>query len=935
MNQNASPVPPLPQRLLHQVRSLLCRWRRALYAVLAVLVLFGLLGYFWLPGFAKGKAEMLLSEKLHRPVSVGKVSINPYTLEATIENLRIGERAGEGVLFGFESLYVNLSTASIARMAPVVSAVTLKGPQVHLQRNADGSLSIDDLIDEFSKQPESEPARFSVSNVLVEKGSLVFDDKLKQSRQQVSDIHVGLPFLANFESAEEVWVQPHFSARINDDTQIVLEGKARPFADKREMVLDLKLDGLDLTEVDEYAPVIKGLKLGGAKLDTALDIVFAQAEGKAPSIRLSGDVVLRELALASTTGLPWQFRGERLALRLQAVDPLLKQPLQLALEGGNLRLRQGDKPELLLNTLALNEVTADLQARTASFALDAKVNKEGRLQTKGSLAWGETRADLDVAADNVELVALQGFAGDRLNAWLTRGALSFAGKINAAGKPLNVAVSGDAHLNNFNVLDKQGGGELLRWRSLDIGGIAVNTAPLKVDIESIALTDFFARIAVSPEGRLNLKDLVRQDAAPVAAAPEKTTEKTAQGIAASAPVADKPAATPVRIGRITLQGGNVNFNDRFIKPNYRANLTGLSGKVGPLDAGKPGLVEIRGAVDRSAPLQILGKVDPFGKTLYLDIAAKAKGIDLPSFSPYSGKYVGYAIEKGKLSVDLRYFVENGELRAENNIFLDQLTFGQKVESPDALSVPVNLAVALLKNSRGEIDINLPISGSLNDPEFSVGGIIVKVVVNLIVKAVTSPFALLGSIFGGGADLSHVEFMPGYARLTPEAEKRLDALAKAMSDRPALKLEITGAADPVADRDGLKRAMLERRVKTQKLADMAKRGESGGGVSDVELSAAEYPKYLELAYKAEKFDKPRNLIGLTKSLPVADMERLMLDNLKAGEEEMRSLAERRARLAQNQLLSRGVSPERMFVLQPKVETPGDGKKISVGVDFSLR
>ena len=134
-------------------------------------------------------------------------------------------------------------------------------------------------------------------------------------------------------------------------------------------------------------------------------------------------------------------------------------------------------------------------------------------------------------------------------------------------------------------------------------------------------------------------------------------------------------------------------------------------------------------MDKSAPLEIKGKVDPFGSELFLNIEAKATGIDLPTFSPYSGKYVGYIIEKGKLSVDIRYHIEKGELKAENNIFLDQLTLGEKIESPDALDLPITLAIALLKNQRGEIDIDLPISGSLNDPEFSMGGVIVKVIVN--------------------------------------------------------------------------------------------------------------------------------------------------------------------------------------------------------------
>jgi hypothetical protein len=460
---------------------------------------------------------------------------------------------------------------------------------------------------------------------------------------------------------------------------------------------------------------------------------------------------------------------------------------------------------------------------------------------------------------------------------------------------------------------------------------------LRVDVKSVALADFFADVLVTPAGQLNLKDLVgpgQGDAAPGTRG--ITPAKTAPADAKAATPPPAAAPLPVRIGRITLQGGTVNFRDRFIRPNYQARLTNLAGRVGPLDPGKPGDVEIRGAVNRAAPLEILGKLDPFGAPLFLDIAASAKGIDLPNLSPYSGKYVGYAIEKGKLSVEVRYHIEQGELRADNNIFLDQLTFGEKVDSPDALNVPVNLAVALLKNTRGEIDIHLPISGSLNDPEFSVGGIIVKVLVNLVVKAVTSPFALLGSLFGGGEELSAVDFGPGRSRIAPEAEKSLDTLARALAERPGLKLEITGHADPDSDREGLKRAVLERKVRAQKAAAAAKGGQTAGSLRDIEISADEYPRYLKDAYAAETFPKPKNALGFTRSLPVPEMEQLMLANIPAGEDELRQLAERRANTVRDWLVEQGKVPaDRVFVLGAKVERQAEGKRLGSRAEFSLR
>ena len=210
----------------------------------------------------------------------------------------------------------------------------------------------------------------------------------------------------------------------------------------------------------------------------------------------------------------------------------------------------------------------------------------------------------------------------------------------------------------------------------------------------------------------------------------------------------------------------MNFQDQFIKPNYRAKLTGLAGRIGPLDPRKPGEIDIRGAVDKTAPLKIVGKIDTFGRELFLDIKATAKGIDMPTFSPYSGKYIGYAIEKGKLSVDIHYHVEKGELRAENNIFLDQLTLGEKIESPGCAVDPGESCVGIVEKQRGEIDVHLPISGSINDPQFSIGGVIVKRIINLLTKAATAPFTMLGSLFGG-EELSEIDFAPGDAQITPE------------------------------------------------------------------------------------------------------------------------------------------------------------------------
>lgn len=587
---------------------------------------------------------------------------------------------------------------------------------------------------------------------------------------------------------------------------------------------------------------------------------------------------------------------------------------------------------MIVDSLDLTLESIDLDGvKPLNLALQARVNQHGNFKANGSLAWAPLSADLMLNLDAIDLVSLQGWLGDRLTAVLTSGDVSFTGNLKASGSPLKVKANGQGKLANFNIFDSKNAYDLLRWKKLDISHLNFVNEPLLLDISTIHLSDFFARMTILPDGSLNLKQIIQS---------EKTT---VPGIAVTAaavePVGSSPVAskgeTPVHIDKIFLQNGNINFNDRFIKPNYRANLTELSGLVGPLYPGKSGKIDIHGMVSKTAPLQISGTIDPFSAELLLDIVAKVKDIDLPPFSPYSGKYIGYAIEKGKLSADVNYQIENGALTADNKIFLDQFTLGDKVDSEDAVSLPLSLAITLLKNSRGEINLHLPLKGSINDPQFNLGDVIFTAFTNLITKAITSPFTLLSSVFEGGEELSKISFTPGFADIDAEALQRLQTLSEVLKDRPSLQLEISGHVDPAEDYEGLKLAMLQNKVKAQKLAEDAKKGIASGAIADMTLTPEEYSKYLEIAYKKEIFDKPKNAIGLAKSLPAAEMEQLILAHTVITDDDLQLLAENRASAARNWLVEKGeISSERIFVVGIDETEDSDQKKGS-WAEFSLK
>ena len=612
--------------------------------------------------------------------------------------------------------------------------------------------------------------------------------------------------------------------------------------------------------------------------------------------------------------------------------PWLAQLAKLRIDDVGLRFEDKSAQPAMIQTLdgfsLSGENLGTVPGSQGSIALKGKVNQKGSVDVSGKLQLQPLDAALRIETVALPLMPLQPYFADYLNIALTRGQLSNKGEatVSQQGDKLKASYKGSLTLGDFLAVDKLNSADFLKWKSLYFGGIDFRLDPLAVNVGEIALSDFYSRLILNKEGRLNVADIVRQPA---------EGETPAPAVAKAEPAKPMP---PVKIAKITLQNGTVNFSDFFVKPNYSVNLTRLGGRVNGLSSaeGTVADMELRGSYANSAPVQIVAQLNPLAAQSYLDLKADVTGVDLVGFSPYSGKYAGYAIDKGKLSLNVGYKLENGKLDAQNKLFIDQLTFGDKVDSPDATKLPVNLAIALLKNSRGEIDLDLPISGSLDDPQFSVGGLIVKVIVNLFVKAVTSPFALLGSLFGGGEELSNIEFAAGYAALDAAAGKRLESLAKALADRDALKLEITGRADPESDREGLKRAAIERAMKAEKLKDMTKKGGEGVSLDEMRIEPEEYGVYLARAYKEAKFPKPRNLIGLHKDLPREEMEKLMLTNLPASDEDVRALAISRAEAVQAWLVGQGkVAPGRIFLLPPKIEADREAKAKSSRVDFSLR
>lgn len=595
----------------------------------------------------------------------------------------------------------------------------------------------------------------------------------------------------------------------------------------------------------------------------------------------------------------------------------------------------------------------DLSVANASTDLrqSLKVDLRTQAQGKGQVNFqGEVRPQPlsvqgKVGVAGVDLRVLQSYLDPHLNIRIAGARAQAAGRVQLqddARRGLSVRYQGRVGLSDLRLQDRVNEADFVSWRTLSLDGtdLAWTNGQVNANLGRIALSDFFGRVIINPDGQLNLAAIASRE---VGAQPKSITTPQPAGsvsapvvaAAASAPAsAASPTATAASPMKLRWQGiklskGRVDFTDNFIKPNYSANLTRIEGTISAVasDKPEPATVDVAGAVDDGAPLKITGQLHPLGPRLYTDIQGSAKGIELTRLTPYAARYAGYAIEKGSLSMTVHYKIDGGKLEAENQIFLDQLTFGEKVDSPDATKLPVLFAVSLLKNRHGEIDINLPISGSLDDPQFSVGGIIWRVIVNLITKAVMAPFSLLS---GGGDELGFVPFAPGSAELSEAARARLDTLASKLDDRPALKLEATGRADPAVDVAGLRAAHVDRLMRT------AKAKAQGQPVDEVKISPEEKSQWLTAAYKAADIKKPRNLVGLAKTLPPAEMEALLQASAPVSDAALKSLADHRGDAVKAYLSSK-IPPERVLLTASKVGTSGlpDDKGPSSRVQFDLK
>jgi len=592
--------------------------------------------------------------------------------------------------------------------------------------------------------------------------------------------------------------------------------------------------------------------------------------------------------------------------------------------------------KIRLNDIALS--AADLSTKpdsTGQADLSLEWGPGGKVQIGGEITIDPLALDMAVKVQKMDIRPLQPYLSEQAGLIVTEGLFSTAGKMKLARQAdadPSITYAGKAGLNRFASVDRKNADDFLKWNALTFDNLKVSVNPTRLSIDQISLADFFARVIVDPDGRINLATMFTTSDEPADSSGEST--------GSPAPEAVDTGKPPIRISQVLLSGGDVDFSDNFIKPNFRAKFHDLAGNVSGLEsiAEKRADVKLEGMWAKQSPVKITGQINPLIAEPYVDLNLNISDIELSPFSPYSGKYLGYVLEKGKLTFNVAYLMENQRLEGRNSIYIDQLTLGDTVDSPEAVSLPIKLAVALLKDREGNIELDLPVSGDLDDPEFKIGKVILTVLKNLIVKLVTSPFAALGSLAGGGEELSYLEFDAGQAEIAQENAEKIDKLAKILFERPGLKLDIQGSLEPEADREALRVQSLENRLKAEKLEEIIKAGESAVPLEEIVLSDEERPAVLEAVFTASALSPPVDDSGKPVELTPQIMESLLLENTEVTPDQYRELANQRAFNAKNYLLETGqVERNRIFIVEPqkgavedRQEAPAAGRVI-----FSLK
>ncbi|NBF11123.1 DUF748 domain-containing protein [Pseudomonas sp. Fl4BN1] len=957
---------------------------RALGALLTALALYSLLGFLILPGIALRVANQQLANYATTPAHIQRIELNPFSLELTLWGLSIGEPGKEQV--AFERLYANLQLDSLWTRALHLADIELDQPKTEILFDKEGKLNLLALFklpasEPTPSDPNAKPFPVRIERIKLAGGYLHFQDlrpsepiefiynKLEFELKNLStlpDDSADMTLVAtgpeggqidwsgNFsvtpltsegtlkvtDGKMKAWwpyvrdavplvledgvvnLSTHYKFSLAKETELLLDNTSisiAPFAikapDGRPLArlerLDVSETTLDLAKQQVIVGKISSQKLetwAALEADGQLDWQKLFASQPAKPATAPQPATAESPKEPAAPSKPWQVLLKDVELRnyqVHLADRQAKPAVALELGPLNLDLKNFD---------SLNQSPFTLK-------LDTGLGKQGKVSASGEVNLNPITAKLKVQTKDIDLRVAQSYISPFIRLELRSGMLGSDLAVDLKKvEPLTFSVTGRAEVEQLHTLDTLKTRDFVKWKQVVVEGLNYQHGD-SLSISRLNLTQPYARFIINDDRTTNIDDLL---------IPQPASSKPA---AKPAPSTSK--ALGIHIGEIAINDGSANFADLSLTPNFATAVQQLNGHVGTIDSrqAKPAEVDVKGKVDRYAPVTIKGSVNPFDPMAALDIATSFKRVELTTLTPYSGKFAGFRIRKGRLNLDLHYMITNGQLKAENKLVVEQLQLGEKVDSPDAVDLPIRLAVALLKDTDGKISIELPISGDLNNPQFSVMPIVWQTLRNLVLRAAEAPFKFIGGLItgGGSEDLSNVSFAPGSSELSKESESALTTLAKALKERPALRLEIEGTSAQSSDGPLIAQQRLEREYQYNYYKILQRRGDKvPAQASLLQVPEGEKAPLLEGIYRTRlKQQPPAEWTQLSRDERTAKLREGLIKFWSGSDVLLRQLGQERASSIKDFLVDKGqLADDRVYFIDANLgQAESDGKVIT--------
>jgi hypothetical protein len=915
--------------------------------------LYALAGFALLPFLLEQKLPPLVQERTGAKLTLGAVRFNPFRFTLEADNVRLLD-ADDLPLFGLEALHADADLGdSFAARRPVIREIRLTAPDVHWQRLADGGGNFSRLFEhpEETRQESALPPP-RIDWLVLERGALEFVDEARhktialremviEARNLLPEAGASAPFAFKAVSGEgetlalngtlqrEPWTL-NGEARLDQvrlpfwwgwfggvdglalaDGGLALEApflwRAGESADWRLGPGRLRLSGVKLNETATQTPLLEAaeltadsLSVDGAARRIAVERVTARAvhatgRRTAEGFNFQRRSSAQTPADAGPAPSSWSYRIASVRVEDSALlfeDRTVPEPVRVELS--SLQFQAG-----ALDSAAAAPIPVELSS---------VFNREGRVNLKGALTPQPFTAQLKIEAADIGLPPFQPWLERWLRLEVEDGALSINGELDyrqEKGAPQG-RFQGEAGITGLRAVEADEEKELLAWKDLSLDGITLAFPAGGLRVVEVKVERPYARVIVNADKTLNWSRIVNPSGAK-----ESGKDKT---------------AFPVDIGAIRIHEGLADFADLTLKPNFITAIQNLNGAVKDLSSAPStrARVLLEGQVERYSPVRIQGLVNPFRAGAYTDIEMQFHNVDLTRLSPYSGKFAGYRIEKGKMSLDLLYRLQNRQLSADNQIVLDHLTLGEQVESKDATTLPLRLAVALLKDSDGHIDIDLPIHGNLDDPQFSLAGLYGKAIVQLVTKLVASPFTVFGNLLEGSPEeYGRIPFNPGKATLAKSQKEKLLKLAEALKSRSHLNLEIKGVVHAGHDRLVLAELRLDKTIRQAWRAEQRAQGKTPSKSSKLVVPEDDAKRILTQLFRAATGENGAPPDPHPSDAFLTHARRVLVDKTEINEADLRLLAQKRSEVVRSFLAQDGGLPEqRIFLLDVQVVSQPD-------------